>query len=116
MQIMKTKPMLRIAQVVTMLCTVSLVTRCFAQQPGSPLEESFQTYRKMKDETKYRLDWISLGPTLNSARADVVQLDPMHPGTMYVGFGSGGLWKTIDHGVTWNSIFEEQAALGIGDM
>lgn len=116
MQIMKTKPMWRIAQVVTMLCTLSLVTRCFAQQPASPLEASFQSYRKMKDETKYRLDWISLGPTLNSARADVVQLDPTHPGTMYVGFGSGGLWKTIDHGVTWNSIFEEQAALGIGDM
>ena len=88
----------------------------FAQQPFSPLVASFETYRRMKDETRYNLEWISLGPTVNSARADVVQVDALHPGTMYVGFGSGGLWKTVNHGVTWNSIFEEQASLGIGDV
>ena len=87
----------------------------FAQQPKSPLEASFQTYRKMKSETPFRMDWISLGPTVNSARADIVQIDASHPGTMYVGFGSGGLWKTTNHGLSWNSIFEEQASIGIGD-
>ena len=35
---------------------------------------------------------------------------------MYVGFGSGGLWKTINNGVSWDCIFQEQASLGIGDM
>jgi photosystem II stability/assembly factor-like uncharacterized protein len=88
----------------------------FAQQPSSPLEASFETYRKMKVETSFKLNWISLGPTVNSARADVVQVDASHPGTMYVGFGSGGLWKTNNHGVSWNSIFEEQTSLGIGDV
>jgi photosystem II stability/assembly factor-like uncharacterized protein len=87
-----------------------------AQQPPSPLQASFQTYRKMKEETKFKVEWISLGPTVNSARADVVQIDASRPGTMYVGFGSGGLWKTINHGVTWNSIFEEQSSIGIGDV
>ena len=87
----------------------------FAQQPKSPLEASFQTYRKMKSETPFRMDWISLGPTVNSARADIVQIDASHPGTMYVGFGSGGLWKTTNHGLSWNSIFEEQSSIGIGD-
>jgi photosystem II stability/assembly factor-like uncharacterized protein len=88
----------------------------FAQQPASPLQASFATYRKMKEETKFKVDWISLGPTVNSARADIVQVDASHPGTMYVGFGSGGLWKTVNHGVTWNSIFEEQSSIGIGDV
>ncbi len=88
----------------------------YAQQPPSPLEASFQTYSKMKEESKFKVDWISLGPTVNSARADVVQVDASHPGTMYVGFGSGGLWRTINHGVSWNSIFNEQASLGIGDV
>jgi len=87
----------------------------FAQQPASPLEASFETYRKMKQETSFKLDWVSLGPTVNSARADIVQVDATNPGTMYVGFGSGGLWKTTNHGLTWNSTFEEQASLGIGD-
>ena len=89
--------------------------RNFAQQPASPLESSFKTYRKMKAETEFKVEWILLGPTVNSARTDVVQVDASHPGTMYVGFGSGGLWKTINHGVSWNSIFNEQASLGIGD-
>ena len=70
----------------------------------------------MKDETKFNLNWISLGPTVNSARADVLQVDTANPGTMYVGFGSGGLWKTIDNGLTWHSIFENQAGYSIGDF
>ena len=35
---------------------------------------------------------------------------------MYVGFGSGGLWKTVNNGMSWNCIFQDQASLGIGDM
>lgn len=91
-------------------------TSVHSQQIKSPLESSFQTYQEMKRDTKYKLDWISLGPVVNSARADVVQVDATHPGTMYVGFGSGGLWKTTNNGVSWDCIFQEQASLGIGDM
>ncbi|MGB4960290.1 MAG: hypothetical protein WBO36_12495, partial [Saprospiraceae bacterium] len=91
-------------------------SECFAQQLSSPLESSFQTYLQMKNDTKYKLDWVSLGPTINSARADVVQVDEKHPGTMYVGFGSGGLWETTNNGISWSCIFEEQASLGIGDV
>jgi hypothetical protein len=31
-------------------------------------------------------------------------------------FGSGNLWKTVDNGLTWKTIFEDQPALGIGDI
>ena len=103
----------RLLKIISLLL-LSITT--FAQQPASPLEASFETYRKMKNETRYKVEWVSVGPTVNSARADVVQVDATHPGTMYVGFGSGGLWKTTNNGVTWNSIFEEQASIGIGDV
>ncbi|MFC3881206.1 WD40/YVTN/BNR-like repeat-containing protein [Algoriphagus namhaensis] len=95
---------------------VFLSSGVIAQQPESPLVASFETYRKMKEETPFKLDWVALGPTVNSARADIVQVDETNPGTMYVGFGSGGIWKTINHGVSWKSIFEEQSSIGIGDM
>ena len=94
----------------------SFITSSNAQQTLSPLENSFQSYKEMKRDSRYKLDWVSLGPVVNSARADVVQADATHPGTMYVGFGSGGLWKTINNGVSWDCIFQEQASLGIGDM
>ena len=100
----------------TSITLFSFLMNAFAQQEPSPLINSFQTYQKMKEETKFNLNWISLGPTVNSARADVVQVDTAHPGTMYVGYGSGGLWKTIDNGLSWNSIFENQASYSIGDF
>ena len=31
-------------------------------------------------------------------------------------FGSGNLWKTVNHGLIWKPIFENQPALGIGDI
>ena len=104
-------------RVLLLLVIVSTCFVCgFAQQPASPLEASFVQYQSMKTSTRYPLDWIPLGPMVNSARADVVQVDPRHPGTMYVGFGSGSLWKTVNHGVSWNPIFEGQASFGIGDV
>jgi len=69
-----------------------------------------------KEHTPSTLEWIQLGPTINSARADAVQVDPSKPGTMYVAFGSGNLWKTINNGLTWKPIFENQPVLGIGDI
>ena len=84
-----------------------------SQEPISPLLSSFPAYQQHKRETTFNLDWISLGPTFNSARADAIQLDPTHSGTMYVGFGSGNLWKTTNNGLAWKPIFEDQPSTGI---
>ncbi|MEL6255698.1 MAG: hypothetical protein AAFR87_27080, partial [Bacteroidota bacterium] len=70
----------------------------------------------MKSETEIGLEWISLGPVVNSARVESVQADPNKPGTLYAAFGSGNLWKTTNNGNHWKPIFEDQAALGIGDI
>ncbi len=99
-------------QLLVTIITISV----WAQQPSSPLVASFKQYQSMKEKTTFNLEWIALGPVLNSARADVIQVDPIHQGTMYVGFGSGGLWKTINNGISWSCIFEGQPSLGIGDM
>ena len=87
-----------------------------AQQPLSPLISSFETYRQLKDQTPFAMEWISLGPVVNSARVEAVQADPTHPGTIYAAFGSGNLWKTTNNGLSWKPIFENQPSLGIGDI
>ncbi len=86
------------------------------EQPDSPLMNSFKEHSLMKSETTYGLEWIQVGPALNGARAEAVQADPNNPGTIYAAFGSGGLWKTINNGLTWNCIFENMPSLGIGDF
>ncbi|MFT7629800.1 MAG: photosystem II stability/assembly factor-like uncharacterized protein [Mariniblastus sp.] len=107
-----------------LLLTVIFLTICVPavsqqpklQQPNSPLVDSFESYQQMKRETLFGLGWISLGPVVNSARVESVQLDPSKPGTIYSAFGSGNLWKTTNNGVTWRPIFENQASHGIGDI
>lgn len=86
------------------------------EQPLSPLIQSYQVHSKMKANSPYGLEWIQLGPTLNGARVEAVAADPSQIGTLYVAFGSGGLWKTINNGLSWKPIFENMPSLGIGDI
>ncbi len=87
-----------------------------AVQPRSPLIKSYEEYLTLKDQSPFGLEWISLGPVLNSARVEAVQAHPARPGTMYIAFGSGNLWKTTNNGLTWKPIFENKPAQGIGDI
>ena len=88
----------------------------YSQQKESPLVNSFHEHIKLKNQSNIHLEWISLGPVLNSARVESIQVDEKNPGTMYVAFGSGNLWKTVNNGITWKPIFENQPSLGIGDI
>ncbi len=88
----------------------------WAQEAKSPLLDSWEQYLKMKKNSEFGLEWISLGPVLNSARVEAIQCDQTRPGTMYIAFGSGNLWKTTNNGLSWKPIFENQSALGIGDI
>lgn len=101
---------------ITLLLIALFSQRICAQEPPSPLLASFRQFQEMKQRSGFNLDWISIGPAVNSARADVVQADPLHTGTLYAGFGSGGLWKTTNNGINWNCVFRDQASLGIGDF
>ena len=76
-----------------------------AQEARSPLFDSWEEYLKLKKESTFGLEWISLGPVMNSARVESVQCDPSNPGTMYVAFGSGNLWKTTNNGLTWKQTY-----------
>ncbi|MEQ8423233.1 MAG: glycosyl hydrolase, partial [Cyclobacteriaceae bacterium] len=98
-----------------LLCLIGLQS-VSAQQPVSPLVDSYKEHLLKKEKTPYNLEWIQLGPTINGARVESVQVDTKKPGTMYVAFGSGNLWKTTNNGMTWKAIFENQPTLGIGDI
>ena len=101
------------AFVLVILCASGLA---FTQEAKSPLLASWEQYLEHKQSSEFRLEWISLGPVMNSARVEAIQCDPGRPGTWYVAFGSGNLWKTTNHGLSWKPIFENQPALGIGDI
>jgi len=43
-----------------------------------------------------------------------VAVHPTRPSTWYVAVGSGGVWKTVNAGITWTPIFDDQPSFSIG--
>jgi len=62
--------------------------------------------------------WSHIGPTNVSGRCtDVVAVRPKGENyTIYVATASGGVWKTVNEGTTWEPIFEHEATASIGDI
>lgn len=99
-----------------LLIGVFLSVGGFAQQPQSPLVRSFQEHLRHQEQSIYGLNWIPLGPVGNSALVEAFQVDMQHPGTIYLGFGSGSLWKTTNNGLAWKPIFDKEASYSVGDF
>ena len=63
-----------------------------------------------------RLEWRSIGPANMGGRTADVEGVPGNANIVYVATASGGLWKTVNAGVTWKPIFERQGTISIGDI
>jgi photosystem II stability/assembly factor-like uncharacterized protein len=60
------------------------------------------------------LSFRSIGPAFMSGRIADIAIHPKNDSVWYVGVGSGGVWKTVNAGVTWKAIFDEQPSYSIG--
>ena len=56
----------------------------------------------------------NLGPAFMSGRIADIAIHPDDDNIWYVGVGSGGVWKTVNAGVTWTPIFDDQNSYSIG--
>ena len=72
----------------------------------------------MASSTMKDLHWQHLGPTNISGRCtDVEAVIPRGQSyTIYVAVSSGGVWKTVNEGVSWEPIFEQAVTTDIGDI
>ncbi len=60
------------------------------------------------------LKFRSIGPAFMSGRIADIAIHPCNDNIWYVAVGSGGVWKTVNSGVTWNPIFDKQSSYSIG--
>jgi photosystem II stability/assembly factor-like uncharacterized protein len=60
------------------------------------------------------LSFRLVGPALTSGRIADIAVDPNNHNVWYVAAASGGVWKTTNHGTTFNPIFDGQASYSIG--
>jgi photosystem II stability/assembly factor-like uncharacterized protein len=52
----------------------------------------------------------SIGPTLSTGRVADIAIDPKNPSVWYIASAFGGLWKTVNRGVTFTPIFDDQVS------
>ena len=66
------------------------------------------------DQTFAGLKLRSVGPALMSGRIADIAINPNDPNQWYIAVGSGGVWKTINAGTTWQPLFDDQSSYSIG--
>src|SRR5438309_5023279 len=59
------------------------------------------------------LELRSIGPALATGRVQDIQIDPKDPNVWYVATAFGGLWKTINRGITFTPIFDDGGSFNL---
>jgi photosystem II stability/assembly factor-like uncharacterized protein len=77
-----------------------------AQEKSNKLDETF-----LKN-----LQFRSIGPAIMGGRIDDIAVVESNPSVYYVGAATGGVWKTVNNGTTFEPIFDTQPNTSIGDI
>jgi photosystem II stability/assembly factor-like uncharacterized protein len=96
--------MLMRKRIILVLLAITLATLPAYAQDGN------QANKDVLGSLRYR----HIGPTGN--RVTSVVGIPGQPNIYYAGAASGGVWKTIDGGVHWDPVFDEQPVSSIGAL
>ena len=57
-----------------------------------------------------------VGPAVTGGRIHDVEALPGDPSTVYVATASGGLWKSVNRGITWTNLWEHMPVSTFGDL
>jgi photosystem II stability/assembly factor-like uncharacterized protein len=94
----------------TLILSLTVIIPCLPLD-GQAAED---TPPGLNEDTFKGIEWRGIGPALMSGRIADIAFDPEDRSTWYVAVGSGGVWKTVNRGVTWNSVFDDQGSYSIG--
>ncbi len=60
--------------------------------------------------------WRSIGPASMGGRIDDIAVVESNPFVIYLGLATGGVWKSVNNGTTWEPIFDTYPTASIGDI
>ena len=83
------------------------------QQPVPPLPPPVN---QSADPLLKPFVWRSIGPATMGGRLDDIAVVEKNTAVIYLGYATGGVWKTENNGVTWTPIFDDQPFTSIGDV
>jgi hypothetical protein len=70
-------------------------------------------------------NWQPVGPFTHTntgswssgqGRVNIIHVDPSNSNTIYLGAPAGGIWKSIDNGVTWTPLTDELPQIGVSGI
>jgi hypothetical protein len=66
-----------------------------------------QNATRLTGDTFRALEMRNISGTFSSGRIADVAIDPRNRSVWYVASASGGLWKTVNHGLSFQPIFDD---------
>src|ERR1043165_9180952 len=58
----------------------------------------------------------SIGPASMGGRIDDIEVALTDPNIIYIGYAVGGVWKSVNHGVSFEPVFQSNTTASIGDI
>jgi photosystem II stability/assembly factor-like uncharacterized protein len=107
--------------IIKTLTIILVFVACFSihGQPSSENDvlNSYEARKKLAESSILKSYPVrNIGPTVQGGRIvdiDVYLKDPKH---FYVAYASGGIFKTINNGITFEPVFDNSDMMGIGDF
>ena len=72
--------------------------------------------QKIAPQKLYGLKFRNIGPAGMSGRITSIDVVESQTNIIYAGSSSGGLWKSVNGGMSFKSVFEGQKACSVGDI
>jgi photosystem II stability/assembly factor-like uncharacterized protein len=85
-------------------------------QVGQSASSSSPSTRSLRPRDFKALSWRSIGPANMGGRVADVCFAPGNAKTFYVAFGTGGLFKTTNRGITLSPVFDRYETASIGSV
>ncbi|HXE60876.1 MAG TPA: hypothetical protein VN607_09220 [Gemmatimonadaceae bacterium] len=101
------------AHAIGVLSVFALAPNARAQKPAKAASSDTSSDTASVDS----LSWLgirNIGPTVAGGRVAAVVGVPGNPNIYYVGPSAGGVFKTLDGGITWKAVFEKEPEASIG--
>src|SRR5438874_5910424 len=96
------------------LAVLSLPIPLSAQGPRGARTSQGAAINPATDPVLRGFRWRSIGPVGQGGRIDDIAVVENEPRVFYLGYATGGVWKTVNAGVTFEPIFETYGSASIG--
>ncbi len=101
---------------------ISFVLLLLMSLPAIAQKDKKAETPKKEEKKEHYLDKIALsglkfrsvGPAITSGRIADIAVQPDNPKVWYIAVASGGVWKTVNNGLTFDPLFDAQGSYSIG--